>query len=107
MSLGKSELAPYMELTLEQAAVSLGKTRRQVRYLIQQGRLPARKTGGRWYVESAALQQDPAAAHRAQGRDAQLQSAIEEALRPAATRRSYSLQDLKAFQVLLPLYGRE
>jgi excisionase family DNA binding protein len=95
-----------MQLTLQQAAVSLGKTRRQVQYLIQQGRLPAKKIGGRWYVESSALQQDPAASQRANRRDAQLQSAIEEALRPPNTRRSYSLRDLKAFQVLLPLYRR-
>jgi hypothetical protein len=46
------------------------------------------------------------AAQRAQRRDTQLQSAIEEALVPAATRRRYSLRDLKAFQVLLPLYRR-
>jgi excisionase family DNA binding protein len=51
-----------MQLTLHQAAAALGKTRRQVQYLIQQGRLPAQKVGGRWYVESADLEADPAAA---------------------------------------------
>ncbi len=48
-----------MQLTLQQAAASLGKTRRQIQYLIQQGRLPAKKVGGRWYVESAGMVQDP------------------------------------------------
>ena len=34
-----------MQLTLEQAAERLGKSVRQVRYLIQSGVLPAAKTG--------------------------------------------------------------
>ena len=44
-----------MNLTLSQAAERMGKTRRQIRYLIQQGRLEARKDGGRWVVDSEHL----------------------------------------------------
>ncbi|AUB82206.1 helix-turn-helix domain-containing protein [Candidatus Thiodictyon syntrophicum] len=44
-----------MQLTLEQAAERLGKSVRQVRYLIQSGVLPAAKTGGRWLIAAAAF----------------------------------------------------
>jgi excisionase family DNA binding protein len=95
-----------MQLTLQQAAAALGKTRRQVQYLILQGRLPATKVGGRWYVESTDLEADPAAGQRAQQRQGQLQAAVEDALQPGRKARRYSLRDLKAFQIMLPLYAR-
>ncbi|WP_295430926.1 helix-turn-helix domain-containing protein, partial [uncultured Thiodictyon sp.] len=44
-----------MQLTLEQAADRLGKSVRQVRYLIQSGVLPAAKTGGRRLIAAAAF----------------------------------------------------
>ncbi len=44
-----------MKLSLSQAAECLGKTRRQIRYMIQQGHLDARKEGGRWVVDSEHL----------------------------------------------------
>ena len=44
-----------MQLTLEQAATRLGKSLRQVRYMIKSQRLPAQKVGGRWMVDSADL----------------------------------------------------
>lgn len=40
---------------MSQAADEFGKTRRQIRYMIQEGRLAARKEGGRWVVDSEAL----------------------------------------------------
>ncbi|MCC2868226.1 MAG: helix-turn-helix domain-containing protein, partial [Candidatus Accumulibacter phosphatis] len=52
------KLNDAMHLTLEQAAALLGKTRRQVVYMIEQGRLPAQKVGGRWVIERAALTTD-------------------------------------------------
>ena len=42
-----------MELSLQQTADILGKTRRQVLYMIDQGRLPGKKVGGRWVVDRA------------------------------------------------------
>jgi len=95
-----------MELTLQQAATALGKTRRQVQYLIQQGHLAARKVGGRWYVDSAALGDDPQVAQRSQYREARLRDAVNDALSPGPAQRRYSLTDLKAFQILLPFYRR-
>jgi excisionase family DNA binding protein len=44
-----------MQLSLQQAAERLGKSVRQVRYLIQTGALPAQKSGGRWLIAAADL----------------------------------------------------
>ena len=44
-----------MELTLEEAATRLGKPPRQVPYMIRHKRVSARKAGGRWMVDVAAL----------------------------------------------------
>ncbi len=94
-----------MKLSLSQAAERLGKTRRQIRYMIQQGRLDARKEGGRWVVDSERL---PLSDEQQQSRARQadrLRDAVEEALEPRRTGR-YSLRDLKAITVGLPLYRR-
>ena len=73
-----------MQLTLEQAADLLGKTRRQVVYMIEQGRLPAKKVGGRWTIERADLAVDDATRQRSNQRDVRFRAAVEEALTPAA-----------------------
>ena len=44
-----------MTLTIKQAASQLGMTVRQVRYMIQQGKLAARKIQGRWIIDSGDL----------------------------------------------------
>ena len=44
-----------MQLSIQQAAERLGKSVRQVRYLIQTGSLPAHKSGGRWLIAVADL----------------------------------------------------
>ena len=44
-----------MQLTLRQAADKLGKSIRQVRYMIQLGQLAATKFGGEWHIDVAAL----------------------------------------------------
>ncbi len=88
-----------MKLSIKEAATALGKTRRQLVYLIEQGRLPAEKVGARWYVESSALEQDPATQQRLQAKQAHLREAVEDALLPAKGKKRYSLQDLKAFQI--------
>jgi excisionase family DNA binding protein len=94
-----------MKLSLSQAAEQLGKTRRQVRYMIQQGTLPAHKDGGRWVVDSEALPLDaPQRAARAR-RDDRLREAADHALGPRPTTR-WGLRDLKAIAVGVPLYRR-
>ena len=92
-----------MKLSLSQAAERLGKTRRQIRYLIQQGRLDARKDGGRWVVDSEHL---PATDERQAAKarqEAGLRDAVDRALGPR-TQGRYSLRDLKAVGAGVPLY---
>ena len=97
-----------MKLTLEQAATRLGKTQRQVRYLIQQGRLPAEKIGGRWSIDSDDLSLNKEQRRSTERKQRQMRAAVEEALELESEEerpRRYSVLDLKAFQVALPLYN--
>jgi excisionase family DNA binding protein len=94
-----------MKLSLNQAADQLGKTRRQIRYMIEQGQLPARKDGGRWVVEAEDL---PLPAPQRAARDRRedsLRDAADRALGPRAGAR-WGLRDLKALQIGIPLYHR-
>jgi hypothetical protein len=95
-----------MQLTIEQAAARLGKSPRQVRYLIQTQRLGAKKFGGVWMIESASLPLSEGQEQALARRESQLRSAVEEALElPAEGERArrYSVRDLKAFQLALPI----
>lgn len=90
-----------MRLTLDEAAVKLGKSSRQVRYLVSSGRLPAQKIGGRWFIDSTALPLSSGQQQALDRRERQLRSAVDEALeidRPAP--RRYSVRDMKAFQLI-------
>lgn len=96
-----------MQLTIDQAAARLGKSARQIRYLIQTERLPARKLGGTWIIESENLPLSPGQEAALERRGRQFRSAVEQALdlpdekeRPSR----YSVNDLKAFQIALPLF---
>ena len=48
-------LSTFMDLSLAEVARLLGKSERQVRYLIVQGKLPARKVGRKWSVRRQDL----------------------------------------------------
>lgn len=93
-----------MQLSLQEAATLLEKTRRQVIYLIEQGRLPAQKVGGRWVIERDDLKVDETARQRASEREAHFKAAIEDALAPAGKNRRYTLGDLRAVQLATPIY---
>lgn len=102
-----------MELSLEDAATKLGKSVRQVRYLVKLGRLPSRKVAGRWLVQipsTGTLPEAPPAESPSpkvfanQRKQAALRAAVEDALDLPPQPRRYSLRDLKAFQLGLPLY---
>ncbi len=45
-----------MELTIKETADLLGKSERQVRYLIQRGVVPAQKIHGRWRIPKETLE---------------------------------------------------
>jgi Helix-turn-helix domain len=96
-----------LNLSLQQAAARLGKSLRQVRYMIQQGTLPARKVQGRWVVNGDDLPGSAGqkVAHARKAR--QMRGLVEDALEvPAELPRRYSVLDLKGFQICLPLYRR-
>src|SRR5437870_3594884 len=92
-----------MQLSLQQTADILGKTRRQVLYMIEQGKLQAKKAGGRWVVDRTDLQVDEARQQRASQQQARFKAVIEEALIPGKERR-YTLRDLRAVQLAVPIY---
>lgn len=90
-----------MELSLQDAAARSGQSLRQLRYAIAQGKLAARKVGGRWVIDEALLGPREGPALVAAAVAAVAPSA---ALVPA-TRQRYSLNDLVAFKIGRPLYA--
>ena len=97
-----------MQLTIQQVAEHLGITPRQVRYRIASGQIPANKVGGRWRIESNSLARSPGQADARQRKRANLRTAVEDALDvpPSDRRKRYSLRDLRAFQIGVPLYHK-
>jgi hypothetical protein len=98
-----------MKLSLEQMATRLGKSKRQVLYLIRNGSLPAEKIAGRWFIESDDPPLNPEHQRSAERKQHQLQAAVEEALavEPEGEQpKRYSVRDLKTFQIALPLYHK-
>ncbi len=96
-----------MTLTITQAAAQLGKTVRQVRYMIQQGHLKARKVHGRLLIDSGDLPKSDPQKAAAERKGRQLRGLVDEALAvPEELPRRYSVLDLKAFQIGLPLFRR-
>jgi excisionase family DNA binding protein len=94
-----------MQLGIEEAAKRLGKSARQMRYLIQTGQLPAKKTGGRWLIEAQDLPLSEKQRAAIDRREKALRGAVERGLGLGEeTPRRYSVRDLKAFQIALPLY---
>jgi excisionase family DNA binding protein len=91
-----------MALSIKEAATILGKTRRQVAYMIEQGELPAKKSGGRWVIERADLSVDAQRQQRVSRKQAEFKAVIEEAVIPGTQR--YTLRDLKAVQLAIPVY---
>lgn len=99
-----------MYLTVAEAAARLGKTPRQIRYLLKQGQLDARKPGKSWQIDVASLDAHVApgvVAHRervADRVDAEVAAVTPEP--PPTSRRRYSLTDMKAYQIAAPLLAR-
>jgi excisionase family DNA binding protein len=95
-----------MLLTLAQAAELLGQSRRQIRYLIKTGRLPAVKVGGHWRIDSERLPRSPGQRAAAERKQQHLVEVVEEALAlpSASDRKRYSVRDLRAFQIGAAIY---
>ncbi len=94
-----------IELSLQQAAALLGKSVRQVRYLVQQGRLPAHKSGRVWRIRSEDLPLSDGQRAAATDRRRALGAAVERALGPEPTShgRGFSFRQLRAAAVGIPL----
>ena len=86
-----------MKLTLKQAADALGKSVRQVRYLVKNGQLRATKVSNQWHIDSDDLPLTPGQQAARERKQANLQDAVEDALDlPAGRRRRYSVKDKAA-----------
>ncbi len=93
-----------MQLTIDQAANRVGKSARQIRYLIKSGRLPASKIGGRWMINATDLPLSEPQRATIERRERALRSAVDEGLGLDSERPPrFSVRDLKAFQIALPL----
>jgi hypothetical protein len=92
-----------MDLSLRDAAKLLGKSPRQVRYMMQTGRIKARKDGGRWVIPRKELPLSDTAVARGLADQARLKDVLEGALGTpggsAGAKRRYSVTDLKVFGV--------
>lgn len=88
-----------MELSLTEASHLLGKTPRQVRYLIKLGKLSARKDRGRWVVQSEDLPLSEGQLRARSRKVHELRDAVDEALGAAGrvADRRFSVRDLRAF----------
>jgi len=98
-----------MLLTIEEAAARLGKSVRQVRYLIETNSLPAEKSGKRWVIDSENLPLSEGQQRAVDRKERQLRAAVEEGLGLSDSEERkprYSVRDLKAFQIALPIQRR-
>lgn len=99
---------PTMVLSLAEAARLLGKSERQVRYLIQTGQLAAKKHQGRWRIrrEDLPLSEGQERAERQKAERA-ARLAVE-VLQPRTdgkgSARHYSVRELRAYREGAPLY---
>ncbi len=109
-----------MKLSIAETATVLGKSERQVRYLIRTGRLAAKKQKGRWKIESADLPLSDAERQALVERSQTARDAFEKGLEPLvkaarpaeekaksdadAAKRAYSVVDLFAFQAGEAIY---
>ncbi len=96
----KGSIIPGVDLSLSEAARLLGKSDRQLRYLIAKGEIRARKVGRQWRLRRRDLPlskgQEKAAAQK-EDRALKLEAA-------ATAGRQLSVRKIRACQVGLPLY---
>jgi hypothetical protein len=90
-----------MKLSLAQTATVLGKSERQVRYLIKLGRLQASKATGTWEIDEADLpltaEQRTGIGERVEVARQAFEKAVEPAVRATESTATYSVTKLAAF----------
>jgi hypothetical protein len=95
-----------VKISLAETATVMGRSERQVRYLIKTGKLKAAKEGGQWRIATSDLPLTEEQRHALNGRLQVARDAFEKGLEPVAKttggrgegRRQYSVTDLAAFQ---------
>ena len=78
-----------MELSLREAAEALGKSQRQVRYMIQLGKLKATKVNGEWRVKSDELALTPRQKQEQEASKDRVLQIAEEVLRGKDAKRAH------------------
>lgn len=86
-----------MILSLSDAARMLGQSERQVRYAIKNGRLEARRVGGRWVIDDSDLPLSPGQVSARTQKGAELRDRVEDALGVGRSTDGYSVRSLDAF----------
>ena len=97
-----------MQLTLNETAARLGKSVRQIRYMITQNRLPAQRDGKRWLVNEDDLPESAAQNRVGKKRRQRFERKSEHNLAPPpqGDSKSYSVLQLRAFNLTAPIYHR-
>jgi len=97
-----------MELSLAEAARLLGKSERQLRYLVKTGKIRARKIEGRWRLARKDLPLSPGQARAEESKQRRAARIALEVLQPegpsAEPRRRFSVRELAAYREGAPLY---
>lgn len=100
-----------MKISLSEAAIALGKSERQVRYLIKTHRLEAHKEHGRWSIDTSDLPLTEVQRNAMSDRIQAAREAFDKGLEPAEKasgqknkRQHYSVTDFKAFHSGESLY---
>ena len=97
-----------MDLSLAEAARLLGKSERQVRYLIKTGDLAAQKKDGHWRIRREELpfseRQEAAAQHKAERATRLAMEVLQPRDGQQGAARRYSVRELRAYQEGAPLY---
>ncbi|CAM2065705.1 Helix-turn-helix domain-containing protein [Sulfidibacter corallicola] len=96
-----------MQLTLQEAARYLGKSERQLRYLIQTGKLPSRKIKGRHYIDKNELPLSSGQAKAARQKAKSFQKLTSEVIGEDAAQaidKNYSVRNLRVFEIGREIY---
>ena len=89
-----------MDLSLKEAARMLDKSQRQLRYMIHNGELPAKKVRERWRIKREDLPLTDGQARAHERKLSQVSRMVDSVLQsPSKKKKHYSVLDLKVFQV--------
>lgn len=102
-----------MEISIVEAAARLGKSDRQIRYMIANQEIAARKVKNKWVIQSETLPLSPGQAKAEEHKEQILIQRTEMAvgaehaakvLGPPDEKRAYSVSSLRAFPICMDLY---